>query len=200
MKLLIFLFLFFFSFAQSFEDFQKRLEEIRTLKVSFVQRVDYPWQSKEKVSKGIFYAQKGGKFRIEYEHPERTLIVSDGLQVMVYSPRNKIAFVDNLSRNSSPVIEALFLVSRPLSEVFDLVGEMETQKGKVFVLKPRVKDDYFSRVYLEVSQRGDIKSIRVEEKSGIATTIEFIKVSYNFTPSDNLFVISIPEGSKVLRP
>ncbi|MEJ5339041.1 MAG: outer membrane lipoprotein chaperone LolA [Aquificaceae bacterium] len=188
------------ALAQSFEDFQKRLEDIRSLKVVFVQRVQYPWQSKPDVSKGTFYAQRGGRFRIEYEQPENTLIVSDGFQVMVYSPRDRTAFLDRLERNSSPVVEALFLVSRPLSEVFELVGEMESSRGRVFILKPKVRDEYFSRVLVEVSSRGDIRSIRVEEKEGTTTTIEFLSMSSNFTPSENLFRVRVPEGARVIRP
>ncbi|MFN3599099.1 MAG: LolA family protein [Aquificaceae bacterium] len=200
MMFLVLLFLFCLSFAQSFEDFQKRLDSIRTIKVSFVQRVQYPWQSGVEASKGVFYAQRGGKFRIEYEQPDRTLILSDGVQVMVYSLRDKTAYLDSLERNRSPLIEALFLISKPLSEVFDLVSQMEEEGAKTFILKPKVKDDYFSRVFVEVSHRGDISSIKVEEKGGIITTIEFIRVSTNFTPSEGLFRITLPEGARVIRP
>ncbi|MFN3870153.1 MAG: LolA family protein [Aquificaceae bacterium] len=200
MRIWLFLFFFCFSFAQSFEDFQRRLDSIRTLKVSFVQRVQYPWQSKAEVSKGVFYAQRGGRFRIEYEQPENTLILSDGIRIMVYSPRDKTAYLDSIERNRSPVIEALFLISKPLSEVFDLVGEMDEENGKTFVLKPKVKDEYFSKVFVSTSRRGDIRSIKVEERGGIITTIEFIRVSTNFTPSEGLFRITIPEGARVIRP
>ncbi len=198
--LLLFFFVVFVVFAQYFEDFERRLESTRSIRVDFVQRVQYPWQSKPEVSKGTFYAQRGGRFRIEYEQPERTLIVSDGVQIMVYVPKDKTAFLDRVERNNSPVVEALFLVSRPLSEVFELVGEMEGSKGKTFILKPKVRDDYFSRVSVEVSSRGDIRSIRVEEKGGTTTTIEFLSVSTNFTPSENLFRVKVPEGARVVRP
>ncbi len=198
--LLLFFFVVSVVFAQYFEDFERRLESTRSIRVDFVQRVQYPWQSKPEVSKGTFYAQRGGRFRIEYEQPERTLIVSDGVQVMVYVPKDKTAFLDRVERNNSPVVEALFLVSRPLSEVFELVGEMEGSKGKTFILKPKVRDDYFSRVSVEVSSRGDIRIIRVEEKGGTTTTIEFLSVSTNFTPSENLFRVKVPEGARVVRP
>ncbi len=198
--LMLFLFMVSLAVAQSFEDFERRLEGIRSIRVDFVQRVQYPWQSKPEVSKGIFYAQRGGRFRIEYEQPEKTLIVSNGVQVMVYVPRDRTAFLEGVERNSSPVVEALFLVSRPLSEVFELVGEMEGSRGKTFILKPKVRDDYFSRVLVEVSSRGDIRSIRVEEKGGTITTIEFLRITTNFTPSENLFRVVVPEGARVVRP
>ena len=198
MKLLLFFLTLSIAFSQGLEDFQRRLEEIRSIKVSFIQRVYYPWQSKPEVSKGVFYAQRGGRFRIEYEHPEKTIIVSDGLRVMVYSPKDKTAFVERIERNKSPVVEALFLVSRPLGDVFDLVGEIGGSRGKVFVFKPKVKDEYFSRVYVEVSSVGDIRSIKVEEKEGITTQIEFISFSTNFTPSEGLFRVKVPEGTRVI--
>ena len=53
---------------------------------------------------------------------------------------------------------------------------------------------------MEVSQRGDIRSIKVEEREGISTTIEFVRVSFNFTPSEDLFRVKVPEGTKVLKP
>lgn len=143
--LILFLFLICFSFSQSFEEFEKRLDSIKSIKVAFVQKVQYPWQSKADVSKGIFYAQRGGRFRIEYQHPEKTLIISDGIKILVYSPKDKTAFVDNLDRNNSPVIEALFLVSRPIAEVFQLLGEVEKAEGKVFILKPKVRMNTFQR-------------------------------------------------------
>ena len=60
MKVLTFLlFLICLSFSQSFEEFEKRLENIKSIKVAFVQKVQYPWQSKADVSKGLFYAQRG---------------------------------------------------------------------------------------------------------------------------------------------
>jgi outer membrane lipoprotein carrier protein len=187
------------AFSQSFDDFAKRLENIKTAKVSFTQKVYYPWQSKPDISRGTFYAQRGGKFRIEYEHPERTLIVSDGLQVMVYSPSDRSAILERLEKNSSPVVEALFLLSRSIQEVFDLVGEIQKERGKVLILKPKVKDEYFTRLYVEVSSSGDIESIKVEDKGGITTVIEFVNFSYNFTPSENLFKIKLPEGTRVIR-
>ncbi len=77
---------------------------------------------------------------------------------------------------------------------------MQREGRAVFVLKPKVKDDYFSKVFVEVSQRGDIRSIKVEEREGISTTIEFVRVSFNFTPSEDLFRVKVPEVAKILKP
>lgn len=187
------------SFAQSFDELAKRLETTRSLRVSFVQRVSYPWSSKPDVSKGIFYAQRGGKFRIEYTQPEKTLIVSDGKRVMVYSPEEGTAIVENLEKNDSPVISALLFLSKPIKEVFEQVGEVQRENSKVYILKPKLKDEYFSRVYIEVLPSGSIRSIRVEEKEGVSTTIEFIEMRTNFSPSEDLFKVEPPRGATLIR-
>ena len=186
-------------FAQTFESLEKKLQEIRVLKASFVQRVKYPWYPKQELSKGFFYAQRGGKFRLEYEQPEKTIIVSDGRQIILYSPSEKSVIIDHIDRNQSAVIESLLLISKPLSEVFDLVGEMEREGKRFLVLKPKAKDEFFHRVLVSVGQDGMPKIIRVEEKDGTTTEIELIDISANFTPSSGLFKIHLPADTKVKR-
>ncbi len=199
MKLLLLLTIPLLAFAQSFEKLEKKLQEIRVLKASFIQRVKYPWYSKQDVSKGFFYAQKGGRFRIEYEQPEKTIIVSDGREIVLYSPSEKSAIIDSIDRNQSAVIESLLLVSRPLSEVFDLVGEIEREGKRFLVLKPKTKDDFFHRVLVRMDQDGMPKVIRVEEKDGTTTEIELLEVNTNFTASSSLFKIHLPADTKVKR-
>ncbi|MCS7284524.1 MAG: outer membrane lipoprotein chaperone LolA [Hydrogenobacter thermophilus] len=187
------------SWGQAFSVLEKKLSEIKTLKVAFVQKVSYSWYPKADVSKGFFYAQKGGKFRIEYEQPERMLIVSDGREILLYYPKEKSAIIDKVENNRSAVVEALFLLSKPISEVFDHVGEIKRDNNTTLVLKPKVIDDNFYRVYVELDEELNIRSIRVEDKDGTTTTVEFLSLSKNFSPSEELFRIRLPSGVKVQR-
>ena len=199
MKFLLLFFIPLLAFAQSFERLEKKLRDINTLKAVFVQRVKYSWHSKQDVSKGFFYAQKGGKFRIEYQQPEKTIIVSDGKEIVIYSPSEKTAIVDGIDRNQSPVVESLFLISRPLSEVFEFVGEIEREGRSFLVLKPKEKDEFFQRVLLSANREGIPEIIRVEEKDGTITEIELLEVQTNFSPSSGLFKINLPAGTKLKR-
>lgn len=187
------------SFAQTFYLLEKKLEQIKTLRVSFVQKVSYSWYPKPDISKGFFYAQKGGKFRIEYEQPERMTIVSDGKNILIYYPQEKSAIIDRVENNRSAVIEALFLLSKPLSEVFEPVGEIKNSRNTILVLKPKLKDDEFYRVFLEIDEEYNVKSLKVEDKEGTTTTVEFLSVSNNFSPSEDLFRIKLPQGIRVKR-
>ncbi len=185
--------------AQELERLEKLLEGLRSVKVAFVQRVVYPWTSKPEVSKGFFYAERGGRFRIEYEQPERMLIVSDGRHILIHSPSEKTAIKDRVDNNRSAVVEALFLASRPLSEVFEITGEFKKEGITTVVLKPKVKDEFFNRVYVDLEE-GKVKGIRVEDRNGTSTSFEFISISKNFTPSPELFNTTPPKGVKIINP
>jgi len=187
------------SFAQTFHLLEKKLEQMKTLRVSFVQKVSYSWYPKPDISKGFFYAQKGGKFRIEYEQPERMIIVSDGKNILIYYPQEKSAIIDRVENNRSAVVEALFLLSKPLSEVFEPIGEIKNGRSTTLVLKPRLKDDEFYRVYLEIDEEYNVKSLKVEDKEGTTTTVEFLSMSSNFSPSEDLFKIKLPQGVEVKK-
>ncbi|SNZ13897.1 LolA family protein [Hydrogenobacter hydrogenophilus] len=199
MRYLLLLFLPLLSFAQTLHLLEKKLEETKTIRVSFVQKVSYSWYPKPDISKGFFYAQRGGKFRIEYEQPERMLIVSDGRNILIYYPQEKSAIIDRVENNRSAVIEALFLLSKPLSEVFESIGEIKNGRNTTLVLKPKLRDEEFHRVYVELDEENNIKSIKIEDKEGTTTTVEFLSVSNNFSPSEDLFKIKLPQGVKVKK-
>jgi len=109
----------------------------------------------------------------------------------------KVVYAEPVSDNTSPVIGSLFLTSRPLSEVFSLVGYSEEEEKKVYVLKPLREDENITEVKLCLSRSGEIERIVVYDKQNTKTEIEFIELKRNFTPSESLFEIRIPEGFQV---
>ncbi len=200
MKVLILLLLFpFLVLSSDLNELEKAFTSIRSVKVVFLQKVNYPWTTKAEISKGFFYAQPGGKFRIEYEQPEKLIIVSDSREILIYSPEEKVAIKDNIQNNKSPVIEALFLVSKPLSSVFEKVGELQKNGVKTLVLKPKLKDEHFNKVYVDVDDNLNISSIKIENKDGTVVAFEIVSVSKNFTPSQNLFSTETPKGTKIIK-
>lgn len=199
MVLVLFLLIPLLVLSNDIEELERAVANIRSVKVAFLQKVVYPWTTKAEISKGFFYAQLGGKFRIEYEQPERLIIVSDAKDILIYSPDEKIAIKDSIQNNRSSVIEALFLVSRPISSVFEKVGELQRNGIKTLVLKPKLKDEHFNKVYVDVDSSLNVSSIKVEGKDGTVVTFEIISISKNFTPSQNLFSTEIPKGAKIIK-
>ncbi len=184
-------------FAQDIKKLEELFKKTETIKVSFVQRVKYEWYPQEDVSKGVFYADRKGRFRLEYYSPDRITIVSDGKKVYVINYEEKKVYVEPVERNTSPVVESLFLFSEPISEVFELVMEKKEGEKRVFLLRPKKRDESVSEVEVVVKE-DEIAALRIYDSQGTRTTIEFIEVKRNFSPSARLFLPSIPEGFKVV--
>ncbi len=197
-QILIFLtFNFITAFGGDLKTLEKYLNDTRTLKVSFTQKVRYDWYPKEDESRGIFYAKKGGLFRLDYFSPDRITIISDGKKVYVINYEDRTVYVEPVSENTSPVIGSLFLMSKPLSEVFELVSKMRRGNYEVFVLKPLKKDENVTQVMVYVDDSGTIRKIVSYDEQNTRTEIDFIQVKRNFTPSEELFRVNIPDGFRV---
>jgi len=196
-------FIFFLSLVVAFGSDLKTLEklfnETKTLRVSFVQRVKYDWYPKEDESKGIFYAQRGGKFRLEYYSPDRITVISDGSKVYLINHEEKSVYVEPISANTSPVIESLFLLSKPLSEVFDLVSVTRRGNYEVYTLVPLKEDKNIQKVQVYLDSNGEIKKIVSYDKQNTRTEIDFIEVRRNFRPSEEVFRVRIPADYQVRR-
>ncbi len=185
--------------ASTFERLESKLLNIKSVKVVFVQKVKYSWYPKPEVSKGIFYATKSGKFRIEYTQPDPVIIVSDGKEIIIYNEEDRSALIDSTQNNTSPVIESLFFFSKPLSEVFDPIGELVKGNYKVLILKPKRRDENIKEVYVDLDKNMEVKRVRVIDSEDTETIIEFVSVRKNYTPSNHLFRINLPPDVRVRR-
>ncbi len=185
------------AFGGDLKTLEKIFNETKTLKVSFVQKVKYDWYPKEDKSKGVFCAKRGGKFRLEYYSPDRITIISDGKKVYVINHEEKAVYVEPVSENTSPVIGSLFLLSKPLSEVFALESVMKKGDYEVYVLKPLKEDENIREVWVYLNGEGEIKKIISYDKQNTRTEIDFIEVKRNFTPTEELFKVQIPADFQV---
>jgi outer membrane lipoprotein carrier protein len=187
------------SSASVFDELERKLSSTKTIKVSFIQRVKYTWYPKADVSKGYFYASRDGRFKIEYTYPDRVVIFSRGKELIIYNKDLKEALIDSIDNNRSAVIEALLFFSRPLSEVFKQVGQIDRGLKKTLVLRPIKEEEDIKEIYLELSQDLEIQRLRIYDKEDTETVIEFIEVIRNFTPSEELFRETIPLEVKIRR-
>ncbi len=186
-------------FPSTIEKLEEKLKGIRSVKVVFVQKVKYSWYPKPEVSKGVFYATRDGKFRIEYTYPDRVTIVSDGEEIVIYNEEDREAIIDKVENNTSPVVESLFFFSRPIGEIFEQIGELRRDDLKVLILRPKERDENVKEVYLELDEDLHIRRVRVIDREDTETIVEFVDKVENFTPTSNLFKIELPEGVKVRR-
>ena len=196
-SLLVFLLTLITAFGGDMKKLEEYLSKTKTLKVSFIQRVKYEWYPKEDVSKGIFYAERGGKFRLEYYSPDRITIISDGNKIYIINYEEKMVYVEPVSDNTSPVIGSIFLMSEPLSKVFKLVSFSREKEREVYTLKPLREDENITEVKLYINSLGEIEKIVAYDKQNTKTEIDFIELKRNFIPSESLFEVQIPEDFQV---
>ena len=185
--------------SSTFKELEKKLKDVKSVRVVFVQKTRYSWYPKPDLSKGVFYATRDGKFRIEYTYPDKVVMVSNGKEIIILNEEDREAIIDSVENNTSPVIESLFFFSKPLGEVFEPVGELDKEGLKVLILKPKKRDENIKEVYVELDQHLDVRRIRVVDTEGTQTTIEFIDIRKNFKPSSGLFRIELPPDVKVRR-
>jgi outer membrane lipoprotein carrier protein len=186
-------------FSSTFTELERKLSEVKTVKIVFVQKTRYSWYPKPELSKGVFYATKEGKFRIEYTYPDRIIMVSNGKEIIILNEEDREAIIDSVENNTSPVVESLFFFSRPLGEVFQPVGELQKGNLKVLILKPKRRDENIRKVYLEIDSDLEVRRVRVVDSEGTETIVEFIDVRKDFNPSSGLFRIELPPDVKVRR-
>ncbi|GEM_PF-631050 len=197
--ILIVLFLSTVVFPATFKDLENKLSRIKSIKVVFLQKTRYSWYPKPEISKGIFYATVEGKFRIEYTQPDKVVMVSNGKEILILNKEEKEALIDSVRNNTSPVVESLFFFSKPLSEVFDPVGELQKNGVKVLILKPKERDENIKEVYVELGKDLEVLRIRILDTEDTQTTVEFLDIKENFSPSETLFTLEIPPDVKVRR-
>lgn len=202
MRLIVFILLFLaplIAVSSTFKELEDKLKDVKSVRVVFVQKTRYSWYPKPELSKGVFYATKDGKFRIEYTYPDEVVMVSNGKEIIILNKEDREAIIDSVENNTSPVIESLFFFSKPLSEVFEPVGELEKKGLKVLILKPKRKDENIKEVYVELDKDLEVRRIRVVDSEDTQTTVEFIDIRKNFKPSAGLFRIELPPDVKVRR-
>ncbi len=199
LALFLLLFLPLKAVPSTFKELERKLSQIKSVRVVFLQKTRYSWYPRPETSKGIFYATRDGRFRIEYTHPERVVMVSNGEEILILHEEEREAILDSVKNNTSPVIESLFFFARPLSEVFDPVGELEKEGVRVLVLKPKEKDENIKEVYVELDEKLEVLRVRVLDSEDTETTVEFVEVRKNFTPSEGLFLIDIPPDVRVRK-
>ncbi len=199
MIIILFLLLPLFAFSSTLALLDEKLEELRTIKIFFVQKVKYRWFPDVELSKGIFYADRKGRFRVEYSYPEKMTIVCDGDTVMIHYLEDGEVILDKLSNNRSATIEAIFMFSKPLSEVFLLLGEIVEKDYRKLILQPKEEDSIIKEVSIYVDSSLNIKGIEVRDMEGNEIYIEVRDIRKNYRPSKHLFDVLIPAGVTVRR-
>jgi len=176
-------------------------ENTKSIKADFIQETVFLDKSKE-IRTGKVWIKKPGKFRWEYQIPEKFLIISDGFQIFIYYPKEKEVLIYPSGKVISSQLALGFMsgrgnIKKDLKlESFEILNKKE---WKISFL-PVSKDTYIEKIVLTVNlDTGEVKEFYFINTSGEKVRIIFKNLEYNLDLKNNIFTFIPPKNSKVLN-
>lgn len=187
----------FFSWSGTFEELEKRLEKVNTLRAHFIQKTIYTWYPKPDISEGLFISIRGKGFRIDYLSPERVTITSHSGKTIVYNHEDKEALV---SESDQPaVVESLLFFSKPLSEVFSLKEERKEGSYRILELVPKKESKQLVKLRLYVDGSMRVKKVVFWDSEGTETILEFKRLEENVPVTEDQLRLELPKDAHIQR-
>ena len=176
-------------------------ENTKSIKADFIQETVFLDKSKE-IRTGKVWIKKPGKFRWEYQIPEKFLIISDGFQIFIYYPEEKEVLIYPSGKVISSQLALGFMsgrgnIKKDLKlESFEILNEKEWRISFL----PVSKDTYIEKIVLTVNlDTGEVKEFYFINTSGEKVKIIFKNLKYNLDLKNNIFTFIPPKNSKVLN-
>ena len=176
-------------------------ENTKSIKADFIQETVFLDKSKE-IRTGKVWIKKPGKFRWEYQIPEKFLIISDGFQIFIYYPEEKEVLIYPSGKVISSQLALGFMsgrgnIKKDLKlESFEILNEKEWRIS----FFPVSKDTYIEKIVLTVNlDTGEVKEFYFINTSGEKVRIIFKNLEYNLDLKNNIFTFIPPKNSKVLN-
>jgi outer membrane lipoprotein carrier protein len=171
--------------------------EVQTLDANFTQQVIGENGEQVAESSGNVQLMRPGRFRWEYEKPERQLILADGEKLWIYDPELEQATVKSVKGALGAAPIALLIGSQPLEDQFR-VEQGKSQDGLQWVeLIPKVQDIEFNRIKLGLGKDG-INRMVLHDQFGQTTLIRLQDVRINQKIDPARFEFDPPEGTDVI--
>jgi len=176
---------------------QNYVDNLKTLRAEFVQRLYDDQDQLIQESRGDFLLQRPGQFRWDYKKPYAQLIVSDGNKVWIYDQDLAQVTVKKLNTNlgSAPIL--LLSQKKPLAEAFDILPLGQKDDLFWYKLEPKQAESDFKAIFLALDDNG-LKVMELKDGFGQATQIRFMDLESNAKLDQKSFQFTPPEGVDVV--
>jgi outer membrane lipoprotein carrier protein len=192
-----------YSEAQTIDEVLNKIqyfyENIKTIKADFLQETIFLDGNKE-IRTGKVWIKKPGKFRWEYQSPEKFLIISDGVKIFVYYPEEKEVLIYPSGKMISSQLALGFMSGRGnirkdlKLENFEIINDKE---WKISFL-PLTKDTYIEKIVLTVNlNTGEVREFYFINTAGEKIKIVFKNLNYNSELKNSLFSFVPPRDSRI---
>ena len=148
--------------------------------------------------KGVLYATRKGKFRLEYQEPLNEIYVSDGTTLLKYDPiLEQLIFLSLKDSISQTAIGLITLDLDSLDKFFKIISCNKIKIQISCKLRPIPKDSIIKTA--EIFMDGNIlKSINFKNYFSQEIILNFKKIQHDYI-SDNIFLFEPPLGTDVIK-
>lgn len=175
---------------------------LRSLRASFIQRVDVPLLDRTSQGHGTWYQEGRDHFRMDFDDPPDDVFVADGTYLWLYQP----------SANPGQVLRCELAEGRQTAGGMDVLGRIlsearasydATYEGTAIVsgqtthaisLRPRGASEY-RMVRVWVAETDDlVRRFRIEEENETVRTVTLADLEPDVVLDDALFRFTPPPG------
>ena len=183
--------------AAGTERFKSFLNDAKTARGTFEQKVYDRSGKLAQESKGAFAFLRPGRFRWVYDKPVDQVIVGDGDRVWIYDRGLQQVTVRKLTRALGSTPAALLAGSADLDKAFALADAGEKDGIEWMEAKPRDKDAGFEKIRMGFSDKG-LQVMELTDNFGQTTVLRFTKLERNAKVDNGEFRFDPPKGADVL--
>jgi outer membrane lipoprotein carrier protein len=189
------------AFAQDADALLRRVDDhynrLTSLRARYSEH--YAGMGLDRTESGTLLLKKPGRMRWSYDQPKGKLFLLDGKYAWFYTPGDGQA-----QRMSAKQLDDLrsplrFLLGHTqLKKELTHVSVTEDTHGIHIVGVPRGMEQRVQRLTLDVTPKGEIQHMKLEETDGATTEFIFSDVEENVPTRDGEFVFTPPEGVVVV--
>jgi len=198
LKLILFIFIYFFSIAPSNAENQKDplqtfLKNLESLEVSFVQILMNENGEQLEKTEGILYLQPPAKFFWHYQNPYSQKIISNGSLLWVFDEDLEQVTIKNIDNKIEETPAGIILGNKSIHEHFIQVN-MGTIDGYDWIeLTPKNLEAQYKHIKIGFEQ-DKLRMMIIIDNLEQTTRIDFSNFKKNITLSANIFDFEVPNN------
>ncbi len=176
---------------------ERYLEGLVSWRASFEQELRDEHGGMRERSSGVFYLQRPGRFRWEYERPHRQSIVADGQRVWIYDPELEQVTVKPLEAALGSTPALLLGGDVDIEKEFKVAEQGERDGIAWLVLTPKGGEPQYTEIRLGF-EGAALRAMELHDNFGQTTRIRFRGERRNAPIDRALFAFKPPPGVDVL--
>jgi len=183
--------------AASLERYKTFLNETKSARAAFQQKVTDRSGRIIQESKGSFVFQRPGRFRWVYDKPADQVIVGDGTRVWIYDRGLNQVTVRKLSAALGSTPAALLAGASGVEKAFVLTDAGEREGLEWMEARPREAEAGFELVRMGFS-KDNLEAMELTDQFGQTTVLRFSNLVRNPSVNSSEFRFDPPKGADVL--